>query len=267
MEAIWNGSIFIPRYASPRNPHGEIPPSPPAGASARQESAVRRALRSWRGRLPENWRAMAGLVNGGMVNEGHALVNAGVIRAAAPAGPWLLDNFNGINGTNITAHTADTGQSWTAEAGGTWVLDGSGHVSKTGPGNGNHQVVTDAGTNAVSIRIVYSSGTAIINTVHRYGDSSHWLLSQWYSNSLDLYDGLGTHDMGPVACTGPAAGDALRVTITAAGLMTFYITPNGGSESQITTYNAGSYGSGNTLHGMDCYFTGTKYDQIQIAKM
>lgn len=111
MEAIWNGLIFIPRYASPKNPSGIVPPSPPAESRHRQESALRRTLKTWRGRLPENWRAMAGLVNGGVVNDGHALVNGGVIRAHFASPCTYYDGFHRANTTTGIGNT-DTGQTW-----------------------------------------------------------------------------------------------------------------------------------------------------------
>lgn len=57
---------------------------------------------------------MAGLVNGGLVNSGHALVNAGIIRVGQLpfTTAWFIDHFTDTNGTvfpNSGTHTPDLG--------------------------------------------------------------------------------------------------------------------------------------------------------------
>ena len=46
------------------------------------------------------------------------------------------DNFTGADGTNLTAHTSDSGHTWTntASFGGTILLDGSGGVFSSNAG-------------------------------------------------------------------------------------------------------------------------------------
>lgn len=65
--------IWLPRYARPGKSGGLIPPSPPAESRQRREKAILRAVRSFTGRLPDGWQAMArigtpGSMTGGMAS-------------------------------------------------------------------------------------------------------------------------------------------------------------------------------------------------------
>lgn len=117
--AIWRPTIIVPKYAAPgrRGSNLRTPPSPPSERRIERESALRRALRTFTGRLPENWQAIVngGLVNGGMVNQGHAMVNAGIIRAhtggpsiTAPTAFYRLADLADSSGNGFTLTDAAT---------------------------------------------------------------------------------------------------------------------------------------------------------------
>lgn len=90
--------IIVPRYLAPgrRLIDGLIPPSPPSETRAKWQAFLRRYLPTFTGRMPQTQAdfAVQGLVNGGMVNGGHALDNAGIIRAHQVGGIPALQNAN-----------------------------------------------------------------------------------------------------------------------------------------------------------------------------
>lgn len=243
MEAIWNGSIFIPRYASPRNPHGEIPPSPPAEQRQKRESALRRTIRSWRGRLPENWQAIVngGLVNGGMVNDGHALVNGGVIRAHTTAPPpvVLQDTFTGDG--NLSGRSVTTGSATWTVGSGTWSTS-SGSATKSASAATVNLAYVDLTRSAMDVSVKLTTSVNGWGLCYRVQDATHFKLVWWSSNSggvLQHFIEPGDVQVGTSAGVGGASpGDIIRVTADAANLVTIYwngVSAGSGTEATYAT--------------------------------
>jgi hypothetical protein len=109
---IYSPSLNI--WYPSRMKKGKIPPSPPEETRTNRYKQMLKDCRSFSGKLP-GW--FAGLVNGGMVNSGHALVNAGAIRAATSGPPndaaaYYKFEANGNDSTsgahNLTATNGPT---------------------------------------------------------------------------------------------------------------------------------------------------------------
>lgn len=145
--------ILVPHYLTPgrRLVDGIVPPSPPAERRAERRRIIERELRypiSGRVLLPgmpaynETMQA-AGLVNGGMVNEGHALVDGGVIRAhvsgpavAVPLAFWRLEEASGTrvdssgNGFDFSTVVGSGATNGVGKIGNALYLDGASGLSQ-----------------------------------------------------------------------------------------------------------------------------------------
>ncbi len=92
-------TLLFPRFAAPGRIGSDllIPPSPPAERRREWQRFLRRYLPTYTGRMPQTQAdfAVQGLINGGLVNDGHAMVDGGIIRAHVALTPPPTTNMVG----------------------------------------------------------------------------------------------------------------------------------------------------------------------------
>ncbi len=122
--------------------------------------------------------------NGAALGTGPALVNQ-----AGSATVLLLDNFSGSNGTNLTAHTMNTGPGWTTGQNG-FTLDGSGHTVAT-TASADCWDLSDSGQSSVTATLTVNAGSSSGGLVIRAQDANNFWLAELVGtgqNLLKIYE-------------------------------------------------------------------------------
>lgn len=115
-----------------------------------------------------------------------------ILKTVSSGNTSITDNFTGTNGTNITAHTPDTGGTWVLHSGAT-TLNGSGFL--TGGASGASDITQNLINYDVTITLVgkITSGSSGLDIIARHNGVSTGFNNEtftwvaWYSGTLGLY--------------------------------------------------------------------------------
>ena len=158
------------------------------------------------------------------------------------------DTFTGTNGTNLTAHTLDSGGSWTAVSG-TVTLNASNQATNT---VNTAWYVTSTSASDVQIKLDVSTlATGYTGIIFRYQDSSNFLMcmidaADFSPAKLTIWKRVG--GSSSIVTSGTFVGVPATIVLTAVG--TSITATDGTNTISATVSNFVS----NTSHGL--YFAG-----------
>ncbi len=193
-------------------------------------------------------------------------INPGVFAASAaeddpPAGPGdaeaFTDSFTDTNGTALSAHTADTSETWTVGGGSDRIdIESNAAVADSvGEGYYYSSDTTDVDYVDFSIQIT-AGGQTTVGPCLRMSTSGNGYCLRWASGNYEIWD---TNDIGggallQVAASNPTSATDVRFHVTGTTLA-IDIDIDGDDGSVVdATYSTGR-------SGMGCIFADTDHDR------
>lgn len=172
--------------------------------------------------IPTRWH-LGGLVDGGMVNNGHAMVDAGIIRVRT-TGVVFLDTFT--RSSNLNGSTANSGQTWVVVAG-AWQTSGT--FAECTTNLALSMAYVEFSNTVQDMTLTWGPG-AVPNTpglaMRAVDINNYW---QVYYASATTSIALQKRVAGVETTVGsynsgqPGAGDTMRVTVDSGNNWTVYI--------------------------------------------
>ena len=192
------------------------------------------------------------------------------VTVVLPQGLLVLDGFDGIQGTPLTAHVPDVNvidQPWALNGGAPAPTLVTGGVGVT-PGPGHLQVTINSGAPDIAMGVDYRVGTGpgLGALVFRLTDASNFLLLETYSNTLHLYKCQTSGCLALVSQPLPAAlvpGSTHRLEVR-----TFGSTIEGWWDGVRRLQTTDTFQQTATRHGLDwnsAFDATSVYDNFELS--